>query len=69
MKLKSCYTNLKMENNNQLDCEKPPYWERVKQSYRENGMMYRFYKFLDKLNKRKKKNADKSKEVLEDFKQ
>lgn len=41
--------------NNLLDNEQPPYWEKVKQSYRENGMLYRFYKWLAKINKKEKK--------------
>lgn len=49
------------KQNDLIDCEKPPYWYRVKQSYKENGMLYHFYKFLEKVTKRNKKKGGKNK--------
>ena len=46
-----------MKQKNILDCEKIPYKERLKQDFRENSMLYKFYIWLRKINKKKK--ADK----------
>ncbi len=35
-----------------LDCEKQTYLRKVKECYMENGMLYQFLKFLERLQKK-----------------
>ena len=42
-----------MKNKSIMYCEKP-YLQRVADCYKKDGMMYKFYLWLDKINRKKK---------------
>ncbi len=42
-----------MKQDNKLNCEKS-YLERIKESYRENSMLFMFYTWLNKLKEKRK---------------
>jgi len=44
------------QNNDGLDCEKPNYWQKFRAYHSNSEMVKLFLKWLDKINKRKRKN-------------